>query len=130
MSNIMIYDIVGTGHFVVPESNNAALLADSDINDLLSVAPGVAGLVYSGVKAWVLDSKVGDGAEGPRTLACLLSGFSYNGEICPGEPETDALIAALRVALLTVPPGDVGIIISVGVIEVNIFNTGLAPVVP
>lgn len=126
----MIYDIVGTDHFAVPEDNNDALQADSDINDLLSVAPGVAGLVYSGVKAWVLDSKVGDGAEGPRTLACLLSGFSYNGEVCPGEPETDALIAALRVALLTVPAGGIGSITSIGVIEVNIFNAGLAPVVP
>jgi hypothetical protein len=130
MSNIMIYDIVGTGHFVVPETNSAALQAGDDIGDLLSVAPGVAGLVYSESRAWVLDSKVGSGAEGSRTLACLISDFSYNGEICPSEAEIDSLIGFTRMALFTVPAGGIGSITSIGVIEVNIFNAGLAPVVP
>ena len=128
MSNIMIYDIVGTGDFVVPEGNDVALVTEGDISDLLDTDPGVAGLAFDNVKAWVLDSQTGAGVEGARSLACLISGFTYNFEVCPSEAEIDTLIAALRVALLTVPEGGIGQILSVGVIEFNIFNAGVPPV--
>jgi hypothetical protein len=60
----------------------------------------------------------------------LISDFSYNGDICPSESDIDSLIGFVRMALFTVPAGGIGSITSIGVIEVNIFNAGLAPVVP
>jgi hypothetical protein len=130
MSNIMVYDIVGTGDFAVPENNGEAVEAGNAISGLLNVDPGVEDLVCGSVEAWVIDSQSGGGTEGSRSLACLISEFTYNGELCPSEADTDTLIAALRAALLHVPGGDIGWIISVGVIELNIFDAGFAPLTP
>ena len=118
MSNIMINDIVGTVAFAIPTNDAALITANQAFAEVLGDIPGVAGLVFERVLAWVKDSGGPGGAEGVRTLSCLIAGVTYNGEECPDETECDALFAAISAALL----GTEGLITSVGSQEFNIVN--------
>jgi hypothetical protein len=124
MSNIMIYDIVGTGIYAVPGGVVAAQQATAGLRALLAEVAGLAADSIN-VRAWILDSQTASGGEGVRSLACLVGGFTYNGEVCPSEAEVDTLTAAIRSALLAASGG--GTITSIGVQEVNLFDGGYAP---
>ena len=123
MSNIMIYDIVGTGIYAVPADTGAAQGATTGFRTLLA---GVAGLSVEtvNIRAWVIDSQTAAGGQGARSLACFIGGFTYNNKVCPTEADVDAMTAAIEVALLAAAGN--GTITSVGVQEVNLFNGGYA----
>jgi len=116
MSNVMIYDIVGTGNMAVPENDGAGVGATLILVTALSE---IAGFVFEDLKAWVLDSRPHGGGEGVRSLACWVGGFAYNNKVCPSEVEVDAMIAAIEAKILSIPN-----VVSVGLQEVNLFNEG------
>ena len=127
MSNIMVYDVVGTEAFAVPTSTATAQAATYGFRLLIQSDPAVPNLVVDSENlwAWVIDSQEHGGGEGPRSLACLMSGFTYNAKVCPTEGEVDQMVAAIRAALLAATLGDTGgTITSVGAIEVNLFDGG------
>jgi hypothetical protein len=82
MSNIFIRQIVGSGAYAIPESDAELAAATSGLDALIS---GIANLSYGGVLAWVEDSGGPGGAEGTRTLNCLVQTFTFFGEECPPE---------------------------------------------
>lgn len=116
MSNIFITDIVGTGTYAVPTDDTELAAATSGLDTLLS---GVSNLSYDRVLAWVEDSGGPDGAEGTRTLNCLVEKFTYLTNECPSETQVDTMIAAIESAL----EADANIT-SVGNQQVHIFQTG------
>jgi hypothetical protein len=96
MSNNFITDIIGTGTYAVPASDAALASATTGFDGILS---GVANLAYDRVLAWVEDQGGPGGAEGVRTLNCLIEKFTYSGEECPDETEIDTMTAAIEAAL-------------------------------
>lgn len=96
MSNIFITDIIGSGTYAVPGADASLAAATAGLETLLS---GVANLTYDRVLAWVEDQEGPDGAEGVRTLNCLIEKFTYLTKECPSEAEVDALGAAIEAAL-------------------------------
>lgn len=96
MSNIFITDIVGTGTYAIP-SNDAQLAAATAGFD--TILGGIANLTYDRVLAWVEDQEGPNGAEGVRTLNCLVEKFTYLTKECPSETEVDTLGAAIEAAL-------------------------------
>jgi len=96
MSNIFVADIIGSGTYAIPVDDAALASATAGLDTLIS---GVANLTYDRVIAWVQDSGGPDGAEGVRTLNCLIEKFLYSGEECPSESEIDTLTAAIEAAL-------------------------------
>jgi hypothetical protein len=116
MSNIFITDVIGTGTYAVPASDAALASATTGFDGLLS---GVANLAYDRVLAWVEDAGGPGGAEGNRTLNCLVEKFTYSGEECPDETEVDTMTAAIEAAL----EADANIT-SVDQQQVHIFQAG------
>jgi hypothetical protein len=116
MSNIFITDIVGTNNYAVPTDDTELATATSGLDTILSA---VANLTYDRVLAWVEDSGGPGGAEGNRTLNCLVEKFTYNTDECPSEAEVDTMIAAIEAAL----EADADIT-SVGNQQVHIFQAG------
>lgn len=116
MSNIFITDIIGTGTYAVPANDTALASATSGLETLLS---GVANLSYDRVLAWVEDAGGPGGAEGNRTLNCLVEKFLYSAEECPDETEVDTLTSAIETAL----EADANIT-SVDQQQVHIFQAG------
>lgn len=96
MSNIFITDIVGTGTYAIPTNDTQLASATSGFDTILSA---VANLVYDRVLAWVEDAGGPGGAEGTRTLNCLVEKFTYLTKECPSETEVDTLSAAIEAAL-------------------------------
>jgi hypothetical protein len=96
MSNLFITNIVGTNDFAVPTSDAELDTATTELDTLLS---GVSNLAYTRVLAWVEDSGGPGGAEGTRTLNCLLETITYSSEECPSESEVDTLTAAIESTL-------------------------------
>lgn len=94
MSNIFITDIVGT--IGIPGNDAQLSAATTTLDGLLS---GVANLSYDRVLAWVEDQAGPDGAEGTRTLNCLVEKFTYLTQECPSESQVDTLGAAIESAL-------------------------------
>jgi len=86
MSNIFITDIVGTGTYAIPTNDTELAAATSGFDTILS---GIANLAYDRVLAWVEDQEGPDGAEGVRTLNCLVEKFTYLTKECPSETEVD-----------------------------------------
>lgn len=124
MSNIMVHDIVGTGSYAVPTSMVEGQSATSGFRTIIAADPGVPNLTVDSrnVMAWVIDSQDASGGEGTRSLACLMSDFTYGGKVCPTEGAVDQMVAAIRAAFLGA--SGVGTITSVGAIEVNLFDGG------
>jgi hypothetical protein len=124
MSNIMVHDIVGTEAYAIPTSMVEGQAATNGFRALIAVDPGVPLLVVDSrnVRAWVIDSQGASGEEGTRSLACLLSDFTYGGNVCPTEGAVDQMVAAIRAAFLGA--SGIGTITSVGAVEVNLFNGG------
>jgi hypothetical protein len=116
MSNIFITDIVGTNDYAVPTDDTELATATSGLDTILSA---VANLTYDRVLAWVEDSGGPGGAEGNRTLNCLVEKFTYSTDECPSEAEVDTMIAAIEAAL----EADADIT-SVGNQQVHIFQAG------
>ena len=115
MSKIFVTNIVGVGIYDNPSSDAVLAQVTAGIDALLSVDPSVALLTYSTVQAIVKDYRNADGTEGVRTLNCLIDGFRYGGSPCPSEAALDQLLAAIEVALKTVPGGEIpGWITAVG----------------
>lgn len=96
MSNIFITDIVGTGTYAIPTNDTQLASATSGFDTILS---GVANLSYDRVLAWVEDQAGPNGAEGVRTLNCLVEKFTYLTKECPSEAEVDTLGTAIESAL-------------------------------
>jgi hypothetical protein len=96
MSNIFITDIVGTSTYAIPTNDAELAAATSGFDTILS---GVANLAYDRVLAWVEDQAGPNGAEGIRTLNCLVEKFTYLTKECPSETEVDTLGAAIEAAL-------------------------------
>jgi hypothetical protein len=94
MSNIFITDIVGS--IGIPGNDAQLASATTTFDGLLS---GVANLTYDRVLGWVEDQAGPDGAEGVRTLNCLVEKFTYLTQECPSETQVDTLGAAIEAAL-------------------------------
>ena len=114
MSNIFITDIVGSGTYAIPTDDTELAAATAGLDALIS---GVANLTYDRVLAWVEDSGGPDGAEGTRTLNCLIEKFTYLTVECPSESEVDTMVAAIESAL----EADANIT-SIGIQQVHIFQ--------
>jgi hypothetical protein len=96
MSNIFITDIVGTGTYSIPTNDAELAAATAGFDAILS---GVANFAYDRVLAWVEDQAGPNGAEGIRTLNCLVEKFTYLTKECPSETEVDTIGAAIEAAL-------------------------------
>lgn len=94
MSNIFITDIVGT--IGIPGNDAQLASATSTLDGLLS---GVVNLSYDRVLGWVEDQAGPNGAEGTRTLNCLVEKFTYLTQECPSESQVDTLGSAIEAAL-------------------------------
>jgi hypothetical protein len=116
MSNIFITDIVGSGTYAIPTNDSELAAATAGLNTILS---GVANLDYDRVLAWVEDTGGPDGAEGVRSLNCLIEKFTYLTDECPSESEVDTMTAAIESAL----EADANIT-SIGIQHVHIFQAG------
>jgi hypothetical protein len=116
MSNIFIADIVGINTYAIPETDVALAAATAGLGTLLS---GVVGLSYTSILAWVEDSHGPGGAEGVRTLNCMLQQVQYLGSECPSSAQVDILGIAIEAAL----EADVDIT-TIGIQQYNIFQTG------
>lgn len=122
MSKIYVMDIVGSGIYLVPSSDAALVNATNGMDSLLSVNPGVVGLTYDSIEAFVRDSGGPGGAEGTRTLNAIIEGFEYKASVVPSEGDADDMCTGIKVALKTNPGGEVqGLITEVGEIRVNAF---------
>jgi uncharacterized protein YjbI with pentapeptide repeats len=97
MSNVFITDIVGTGDFAVPANDTALATATTELEALIGDLSGT--LSYKRLLAWVEDWGGPDGAEGVRSLNCLIEQFEYNSEECPDSTETATLTAAIESTL-------------------------------
>jgi hypothetical protein len=116
MSNIFVTDIIGTSTYAVPTDDTELAAATSGLDTLIS---GVANLAYDRVLAWVEDAGGPGGAEGTRTLNCLIEKFTYLTKECPSETEVDTMTAAIEAAL----EADANIT-SVNQQQVHIFQAG------
>lgn len=115
MSTIFISDIVGTGVYGVPAGDVSLQFQDQAFYGLVSGT--IANFTVERAIAWVKDSGGPSGAEGARTLNCLLAGVVYKNQDCVVEADADVVFAALRAAFLAA--GGNGTITSVGVMEYN-----------
>lgn len=120
----MVYDVVGTGVYAIPSNIGSAQNTTTGFRILLLADPGIVGFAADDIRAWVIDSQTAAGGEGERSLACCISGFSYNNKVCLSEAEVDVLTAAIEAALLSA--SEAGTITSVGVQEVNLFDGGVS----
>jgi hypothetical protein len=112
MSQIFITNIVGTGVFAVPTNQSELTAATSE---LASIMAGVsANFLYDLVDAWVQDSDI---PSGPRSLSCLISGFQYNGEVCPSSAIMTTLLGLIRTAIEAHAS-----ITSVGILSANLVD--------
>lgn len=116
MSNIFITNIVGTNDFAIPTDDAELATATTELDALLAT---VANLAYTRVLAWVQDAGGPGGAEGVRSLNCLIEQFTYNAEECPSEAEVDTMTAAIESTLEADPD-----ITSIGQQQVSIFQAG------
>jgi hypothetical protein len=116
MSNIFITVIVGSGTYAIPTNDTELAAATSGLDTLLG---GVANLDYDRVLAWVEDFGGPDGAEGVRSLNCLVEKFTYLTKECPSEAEVDTMTAAIESAL----EADANIT-SIGNQQVHLFQAG------
>lgn len=116
MSNIFITDVIGTGTYAVPTQDSELASATSGFDGLLST---VANLAYDRVLAWVEDAGGPGGAEGNRTLNCLVEKFTYLSKECPSETEVDTMTAAIEAAL----EADANIT-SIGEQQCHLFQAG------
>ena len=116
MSNIFITEIVGASTYAIPTNDAELAAATAGFNTILS---GVANLAYDRVLAWVEDAGGPDGAEGVRSLNCLVEKFTYLAKECPDESQVDTMTAAIEAAL----EADVNIT-SIGQQQVHIFQAG------
>jgi hypothetical protein len=98
MSSIFITTIEGTGVYAIPSSDATLATATSSLTSLIDDLGGT--LTYKRILAWVGDAGGPGGAEGTRTLNCLIEQFAYDSEECPDATETAALTAALDAALV------------------------------
>jgi len=114
MSNIFITNIAGS--IGIPNDDAQLASATSTLDALLS---GVAGLDYDRLLAWVEDFGGPDGAEGPRSLNCMVEKFTFLGKECPSESETDTMTTLIESTLEASASID-----TIGVQQVNIFQTG------
>jgi hypothetical protein len=96
MSNIFVTDVIGTGTYAIPSNDAQLAAATTGFDGILSA---VANLAYDRVLAWVEDQGGPDGAEGIRTLNCMIEKFTYTGKECPSETEVDTMTAAIEAAL-------------------------------
>lgn len=108
MSNIVIRNIVGTGPFSIPTSDQSVRSLDDAIRDILD---NITGFYY-------LDSKgdVNNIEDQSAEVIAIISAFSYNGEICPST-------AAVRSALSNAFLADANVT-SIGDIEIKIVQEG------
>lgn len=118
MSKIYVTGIVGVGIYAVPSSDAALATAKAGMNSLLSVAPGVPNLLYDtrDFCAFVRD------IDGVRTLNCLIEDFTYSGTPVPTEAATDQMLAAIELALKSVPAEPAGVITAMGELVMNAFG--------
>jgi hypothetical protein len=116
MSNIFITDVIGTGTYAIPSNDTQLANATTGFDGILS---GVANLAYDRVLAWVEDAGGPGGAEGVRTLNCLVEKFTYLSKECPSETEVDTMTAAIEVAL----EADANIT-SIGEQQCHLFQAG------
>lgn len=99
MSHIFITNIVGTGTYSIPENDTELAAATAGFDALLS---GIPNLSYGRVLAWVEDAGGPGGAEGTRTLNCLVQTFTYYTLECPPEQGVggiDMLVGAIESTL-------------------------------
>jgi hypothetical protein len=96
MSDIFITEIVGQNDFAIPANDAALGTATTELDALLTT---VANLSYKRVLAWVNDAGGPDGAEGVRSLNCLVEQFEYSNEECPDATETATMTAAIESTL-------------------------------
>lgn len=96
MSNNFITDIIGTGTYAIPTNDAQLAAATTGFDGILS---GVANLAYDRVLAWVEDQGGPNGAEGIRTLNCMVEKLTYLGKECPDETQVDTMTAAIEAAL-------------------------------
>lgn len=122
MSKIYVMDIVGEGIYQIPSSDASLLSATNGMDSLLTVDPGIVDFAYTDIQAFVKDGATASGGEGTRSLNLMIDGFNYEGATVPSEAATDAMCTAIRVALKSIPGGEVqGVITDVGEIRVNEF---------
>jgi len=114
MSNIFITDIVGT--IGIPGTDAQLAAATATLDGLLS---GVANLTYDRALAWVEDQGGPDGAEGTRTLNCMVEKITYLTQECPSEAQVDTMTAAIEAAL----EADASIT-SIGEQQCHLFQAG------
>jgi len=119
VSNLLVSDVVGTGVYAIPSTDVQLTSCNNGLAAALATVPG---LNFERAIALVKDSGGPSGAEGTRTLNCLIAGVRYGGEECPDETECDALFAAIEAALefCIFPPGSA--ISSIGLQEFNIVD--------
>jgi hypothetical protein len=117
MSKIYVTGIIGVGIYAVPSSDAALATAEAGMDSLLSV-PGIPLFVYASrdFQAFVRD------IDGVRTLNCLIEGFTYNGTTVPSEAATDQMLAAIELALKSVPAEPAGVITAMGELVMNGFG--------
>lgn len=117
MSKIYVKGIIGVGIYAVPSSDATLATAEAGMDFLLSDTPGVPLLEYNtrDFCAFVRD------IDGVRTLNCLIDGFLYNSTPVPSEAATDQMLAAIEVALKSLPPEAPGIITDMEVLVLNAF---------
>lgn len=114
MSNIFITDIVGS--IGIPSNDTQLASATSTFDSILS---GVANLTYDRVLGWVEDQAGPGGAEGTRTLNCMVEKFTYLTQECPSETQVDTLGAAIETALEADPS-----ITTIDEQQYHLFQTG------
>jgi hypothetical protein len=114
MSNVFITDVVGT--IGIPGSDAQLASATSTFDGILSA---VANLTYDRVLAWVEDQGGPDGAEGTRTLNCMVEKITYLTQECPSEAQIDTMTAAIEAAL----EADASIT-SIGEQQCHLFQAG------
>jgi len=123
MSNIFIRQIVGSGIYTIPESDLELAATTAGLDALIS---GIANLTYGSLLGWVEDSGGPGGAEGTRTLNCLIGNFTYFGEECPpeeGATGVDTLIGQIESTLEADPN-----ISSIDVQQYSLYQAPAAPV--
>jgi len=122
MSHIFITNIVGTGTYAIPEDDTELSAATAGLDALIS---GIANLAYARVAAWVEDAGGPGGAEGTRTLNCLVQTFTYYTLECPPEQGVggiDMLVGQIESTLQGDP-----IISSIDVQRYSLYETVSTP---
>lgn len=108
MSNIIIRNIVGSGPFAVPTTDNDLDILDAAIRTILD---GISGFSY-------LESK-GDtyNLDGEATeVIAIISAFTYNGSVCPNTTTLRSVLESAFVADANVT--------SIGDIDIKIVQEG------